>query len=380
METLNAIFISIIAMSTIFVWLELFQLIEDKNRYFQSIYNLVDLLAFVFPMAGSILQLVRSDPNIQNSLFSFSVLFIFLHFLFELRVTRSVCKFVSIIIHAIASIRVFFFVFAGGILAFSVAIMHLLHTCTNSEDCPSYTNGFSLGFFRVISMTYFMMGGMYDPVSNGFSNNDVGFHIMMMVFFFFTVILMLNVLIALINHAIDDGDRTWELDWLHNRMRYIESAENLTYDIPGFRAAHDCFPETIYYTATPLQVREYKKKTQRILDDKVTSADLTNAAEFKVQQPIGGNIGGTGSGGGIQDWQQQQSQQQQQQQESESGGTGAGDAAVLALLKQFQEDQRLAREEQQKVFEELRLAHEEQRQAAADLRKELALLKERVGQ
>lgn len=380
MATLNGIFISIIAMSTIFVWLELFQLIEDKNRYFQSIYNLVDLLAFVFPMAGSILQLVRSNPNTQNSLFSFSVLFIFLHFLFELRVTRSVCKFVSIIIHAIASIRVFFFVFAGGILAFSVAIMHLLHTCTNSEDCPSYTDGFSLGFFRVISMTYFMMGGMYDPVSNGFSNNDVGFHIMMMVFFFFTVILMLNVLIALINHAIDDGDRTWELDWLHNRMRYIESAENLTYDIPGFRAAHDCFPETIYYTATPLQVREYKKKTQRILDDKVTSADLTNAAEFKVQQPIGGNIGGTGSGGGIQDWQQQQSQQQQQQQESESGGTGAGDAAVLALLKQFQEDQRLAREEQQKVFEELRLAHEEQRQAAADLRKELALLKERVGQ
>ncbi|KAF9138834.1 hypothetical protein BGX30_008713 [Mortierella sp. GBA39] len=380
MATLNGIFISIIAMSTIFLWLEFFQLIEEKKKYFRSIYNMVDLLAFVFPMAGSILQLVRPDPNTQNSLFSFSVLFIFLHFLFELRVARSVCKFVSIIIHAIASIRVFFFVFAGGILAFSVAIMHLLHTCTNSDDCPSYTDGFSPGFFRVISMTYFMIGGMYDPVSNGFSHNDVGFHIMMIVFFFFTVILMLNVLIALINHAIDDGDRTWELDWLNNRMRYIESAENLTYDISGFRAAHDCFPETIYYTATPLQVREYRKKTRRIMDDKVTSADLTNSADFKVQQPISGNIGGTGSGGGIQDWpqSQQQQQQSQQQQEGESSGTSAGDAAVLALLKQFQEDQRLAREEQQRVYEELRLAHEEQRQAAADLRKELALLKERV--
>jgi hypothetical protein len=41
--------------------------------------------------------------------------------------------------------------------------------------------------------------------------------------------------LALINHAIDDGDRTWELDWLQNRMRYIESAENLTYDVPGNR-------------------------------------------------------------------------------------------------------------------------------------------------
>ncbi|KAH7030124.1 hypothetical protein BKA57DRAFT_228090 [Linnemannia elongata] len=368
MATLNAIFISITAMTAIFMWLELFQLIEDKKRYFKSIYNLVDLLAFTFPMAGSILQLVRSDPNTQNSLFSFSVLFIFLHFLFELRVTRSVCKFVSIIIHAIASIRVFFFVFAGGILAFSVAIMHLLHTCNNSDDCPSDSDGFSLGFFRVISMTYFMMGGIYDPVSNGFSNNDVGFHIMMMVFFFFTVVLMLNVLIALINHAIDDGDRTWELDWLHNRMRYIESAENLTYDIPGFRAAHDWFPETIYYTATPLQVREYKKKTQRIINDKITSADLTNAAGFKIQKSISGKIGGAGSLGGIHDWQLSQHHQQlsQQQQEGESSGKGTGNAAVLALLTKFQEDQRLARDEQQRALEELR--------------KELALLKERLGQ
>lgn len=32
-------------------------------------------------------------------------------------------------------------------------------------------------------------------VSNGFSNNDVGFHFMMAVFFLFTVIIMLNVLI-----------------------------------------------------------------------------------------------------------------------------------------------------------------------------------------
>lgn len=38
---------------------------------------------------------------------------------------------------------------------------------------------------------------------------------------------------ALVNHAIDDGDGTWEQDWLHNRMRYVESAENLTYNIPG---------------------------------------------------------------------------------------------------------------------------------------------------
>ncbi|KAG0274616.1 hypothetical protein BGZ95_009620 [Linnemannia exigua] len=30
-------------------------------------------------------------------------------------------------------------------------------------------------------MTYFIMGGMYDPVSNGFKQDDVGFHMMMIV-------------------------------------------------------------------------------------------------------------------------------------------------------------------------------------------------------
>ncbi|KAG0069783.1 hypothetical protein BGZ90_000084, partial [Linnemannia elongata] len=63
----------------------------------------------------------------------------------------------------------------------------------------------------------------------------------------------------------------------------------------------------------------------------------------------------------------------EQQEESSSGNTGDS-AAVLVLLKQFQEDQKQVREEQQRVYEKLRVAHEEQRQTANELRKELALL------
>ncbi|KAG0195309.1 hypothetical protein BGX33_003704, partial [Mortierella sp. NVP41] len=98
-----------------------------------------------------------------------------------------------------------------------------------------------------------MMGGSYDPVEGGFSSDSFAFHMMMVIFFFFTVILMLNVLIALINNAIDDGDQTWQLDWMEYRMRYVESAENMTYDIPGFRDNHNYFPDSIYYTATGQQ-------------------------------------------------------------------------------------------------------------------------------
>lgn len=88
-------------------------------------------------------------------------------------------------------------------------------------------------------------------------------------------------------------------------MRYVESAENMTYDIPGkdlylkkvvwrrdllvlvlishltpyifvvvhfpptlgFREKHNYFPDTIYYTGTPQRVREYQKKTREMEAD-----------------------------------------------------------------------------------------------------------------
>ncbi|KAK3848273.1 MAG: hypothetical protein J3R72DRAFT_430324 [Linnemannia gamsii] len=307
----EGIFIAIVITSTAFLWLEILQLLKDRQGYMQSIYNTVDLLAFLFPLAGSIYELCviwdANDVGLNPPLLSFSVLFVFLHFLFELRVIRSVCQFVSIIIKAIASIRVFFFVFAGGILGFAIAILHLLHTCADEEWCPTAKEGFSNNMLRSLSMTYFMMGGRYDPISSGFGSNNVGFHVMLFIFFFFTVILMFNVLIALINHAIDDGDQTWQLDWLQNRMRYVESAENLSYDIPGFRTSNNWFPETIYYTGTPQQVRDYEKETRRLVDESAPVAVSVTVAEEVQDRQV--NLGGS-------------------------------ESALMAMLKQYHDDQK----------------------------------------
>ena len=121
-------------------------------------------------------------------------------------------------------------------------------------------------------------------------------------------------LLALINNAINDGDQTWQLDWLEYRMRYVECAENMTYDIPGkhlqpekkqgcfgtlrgrsglnpmlnasyfslcffffnsalgFRENHKYFPDMIYYTGTPLRVKEYQKKTRQLLEESAPGA------------------------------------------------------------------------------------------------------------
>ncbi|KAG0004416.1 hypothetical protein BGZ79_009393 [Entomortierella chlamydospora] len=72
---------------------------------------------------------------------------------------------------------------------------------------------------------------------------------------------MLNVLIALINTAFNDGDRTWRNVWFENRLGYIEIAENLSYKIPGFRQRFNhWFYEEICYQASDDEAAAYKKK------------------------------------------------------------------------------------------------------------------------
>ncbi|KAG0198499.1 hypothetical protein BGX33_012309 [Mortierella sp. NVP41] len=154
-QDMAGVFITIAATSSLFLWIELNQMLKDNQRYIASICNAIELLAFVLPLVNSLQELLWASADGHSSWLSFSVLFIFLHFRID----------------------------------------------------PSYTEGFSLNLLRGLSMAYFMMGGRYDLVSNGFSANNASFHAIMVVFFF-TVIVMLNALIALINHAFDDGDQT----------------------------------------------------------------------------------------------------------------------------------------------------------------------------
>ncbi|KAF9932273.1 hypothetical protein FBU30_008568 [Linnemannia zychae] len=137
---------------------------------------------------------------------------------------------------------------------------------------------------------------------------------------------------ALINNAIDDGDKTWELDWLQNRMRYVESAENLTYDLPGYRESHRFFfPETIYYTATPLQVREYEKRTKKIISETINTSEMSIIAQAKshMLHSDSGDEGGYS-------WQDSE--------ENSSDGTTNSEniAALLKLIKQLHNEQHQA--------------------------------------
>ncbi|KAG0196269.1 hypothetical protein BGX28_010351 [Mortierella sp. GBA30] len=233
------------------------------------IYNLVDIAAFALPLGGCINQFCMwstdNEDNVLNPrgpnswLFSFSILVIAFHLLFELRVNKTVCQFVTAIVRIFSKIRIFFIIFLFGQLAFTAALLHLLRGCVQ-EPCTEPTTSFPGNFYLAFSATFFFMGGKYDPISDVFSQPNWAFHTMMIIYLFFTVILMLNVLIALINSGYDENDTTWELVWLQNRFLYIENAENLSHTIPGLRQNYDIFPKEIYYCLSEAKVKEYKSR------------------------------------------------------------------------------------------------------------------------
>ncbi|KAK3828041.1 MAG: hypothetical protein J3Q66DRAFT_7320 [Benniella sp.] len=237
--SLIGLFIAIIAMASLFLWLEVLQFLHNSSRYLASPYNYIDIATFGLPLAGSASQIVNilTDNNHGNiATLSFSVLFVALHFMFELRVNKSVCHFVTIIIRTLAKIQVFFVIFAAGIIAFAIAILHLLRGSPVHKLDQAYLDNnvtFPGEFYQAIATTYFYMGGIWDSASEDFHNGNFAFQTLMMLYFFFTTILLLNLLISLINVAFDDAAETWELVWMENKLRYIERAETITYNIPG---------------------------------------------------------------------------------------------------------------------------------------------------
>ncbi|KAF9902913.1 biogenesis of lysosome- organelles complex 1 subunit 2 [Linnemannia zychae] len=222
---LYRVFIVIIAMGTIFVVLQIFQMVQNWKCYLEPYYNIVGKIIYTLPAVASGIQIYyirEQDLFTSNRLLSFSVLIVFFHMLFELRVIRGVCKYVTIIQHALIEIWAFFVIFAGG---------------------------------------------RYDPVAleldaNG--NEDWAFHMTMFIFLFLTTILLLNVLIALINVAFGKGGDGWRKAWVEARLRDIEAAENLSYIIPGFRQTYaEWFPKEIYFTTTAKKASVYMDKYPR---------------------------------------------------------------------------------------------------------------------
>ncbi|KAF9585560.1 hypothetical protein BGW38_001790, partial [Lunasporangiospora selenospora] len=136
--------------------------------------------------------------------YSFSVILVLLHLLqlAELRVSETMCKYIAIVLSILREIKVFFMVFSGVVIFFSIAILHVLYGVgSHTWEEPNVN----------LPKSFLGAGGRYDPLANDIFENGDGntkasykngpLLLMLMVYFTFSSILMLNVLIETIYAA-----------------------------------------------------------------------------------------------------------------------------------------------------------------------------------
>ncbi|KAH7034433.1 hypothetical protein BKA57DRAFT_476179 [Linnemannia elongata] len=266
-------YIAIISFGYVLLHFEFQQMRGGIGRYFSSPYNYVDLCAYVVPMVSSCILIVNSDQIVALRALSFSVVLIYIHFIFELRVFKNVCRVVAIVVNIFSDIPAFFIILAIFILSFAHSINHLIEInfravacmpdpddATSPSICNSQRAEFPRGYLQSISTTYFFMTGDYGSVQTSLTDGHWTIQLMVSMFFFLTAMLMMNVVIALMNGVYNDTIPTVDQIWLKNRLDLIVASENLSFFLPYFRQRFDYFPKWVYYTATDSEVEEYQKR------------------------------------------------------------------------------------------------------------------------
>lgn len=83
----------------------------------------------------------------------------------------------------------------------------------------------------------------------------------MAVFYFgLTVIILMNVVIAIMNHAMKKATYYEPLSWLCNRFRAGMTVETLSIAARDYREQVDLFPQYLYYAVPPCRTEEFKRK------------------------------------------------------------------------------------------------------------------------
>ncbi|KAK3824676.1 MAG: hypothetical protein J3Q66DRAFT_325773 [Benniella sp.] len=246
-----------------------------STTYFSSLFNYIDLAAYLFPVIGCFLFLkdkpgVTDDTGIDGGpsqvwILAFGILLLYLNLVFELRIIKPLGIAVNTIINITKKIGWFLVLFIIFLVSFTHSLLYVLHTrryrpC-EGDSCNDidYPSGYPTGFFQALATTYFFLSGRYDPVETSFEKGSVGFQLMMALFFIFTVILLLNVLIALMNDAFNESAKEGGIGYWKLVSEVIAEMEMLTVYNQGV-SNHDSYPEYIYYCANDEEVNKFQSQ------------------------------------------------------------------------------------------------------------------------
>ncbi|KAF9162086.1 hypothetical protein DFQ26_003884 [Actinomortierella ambigua] len=194
--------------------------------------------------------------------------------LFELRVYRPLGIIVNIILRITYRIAWFFIIFAILIVGFTHTLIYVLYTskpvCVPDEsgkvpdnilDCTTALKAetdYPDGLLQGISGTLFFLAGRYDFLDKNFVSNSAAFHLTVIIFYFVMGLVSLNVLIALMNDAINQCGQEGQLAWLKQWFKMLDEVERIFLQILKIKKLHLLSPDYIYYVAPIEDAEKYR--------------------------------------------------------------------------------------------------------------------------
>ncbi|KAI8875788.1 hypothetical protein K501DRAFT_338494 [Backusella circina FSU 941] len=275
---------------------EMVQIKAWRFAYFQSVFNYIDLAAFILPLTT--LALIISDGKYLYEVSSITILVLWVHFFLRLRVIPTIGTLSEIILRLAKKFFPIIFTLIMVVIAFTHSFIVLLRRrddaffqenyegiiTTNNES--NSLNGASVSLsdqsqqnpfkdvFLAFTTVWFFTSGSFDPVFSGDVANSPMVTILAILFSFCTGLIVLNVVIALMTGAIEStkkkGNRNWYIHYIGNFV-YLHGIfafrTNLSYKI-AVVAEIELFWGLFFKKSDPIYVY-YWTYTSKIKDKSV---------------------------------------------------------------------------------------------------------------
>ncbi|PKY38559.1 hypothetical protein RhiirA4_451568 [Rhizophagus irregularis] len=272
------LFIISIIFGSIFLIFEIRHCLWNYKYYFNDIWNLFDVGAYLLPIITSIFWLINKSPPLW--LTAISIILLSFKFLLFFRVFKSYGIYFAIILGVAKTVYPFlvvlFFIVLGYAQAFFIVLRSnsinddndprnlatkydfvnpdgtISNTTTIIQDPDSNTNLFNW-FPTSLLAVYNLLTGDSGSLSLFTYRERSIMTILLVTFTFFTVIYLMNLFIGLLNLAIDDFNKKEE--FLLQKAQIIMEIE-LFYLLPWQRNNKKWFPDWIYYDIPITEIRK----------------------------------------------------------------------------------------------------------------------------
>ncbi|PKY40909.1 hypothetical protein RhiirA4_539200 [Rhizophagus irregularis] len=238
--------ISIIFGSTFLIF-EIRQILWNYEIYFNDIWNLFDVGAYLLPIITSIIWLINKSQPLW--LMAISIILLSFKFLLFFRVIESFGIYFAIIIGVAKRVFPFLVLLFFIVLGYAQAFFIVLKSNITNDGSDNLFNWFPTSLLAV----YKLITGDSGSLSSFTYRENPTMTVLLVTFTFFTVIYLMNLFIGLLNLAI--GDYNKKEEYLLQKAKIIMEIE-LFYMLPWQRNNKKWFPNWIYYDLPVTEARK----------------------------------------------------------------------------------------------------------------------------